>query len=206
MKDLKKYLSASLATLMVAGCATLTFARNFDDIKDLKYLNERVITEFFEPEKSVIIYTLNEDNTVTVTANSNEEFKPTKISWTLSNNNLTYTNIFKTNQDYTTTFSDKYGNIQSCNIKFDDIHIQYEITYEYDETTNSVIAKITSKTPLQNTKPTWSLNSENTTYTKKFDSNQNYTTPITDIYGNIEYVNISFDYIKEEDVINEEIY
>jgi len=34
MKDLKKYLSASLATLMVAGCATLTFARNFDDIKD----------------------------------------------------------------------------------------------------------------------------------------------------------------------------
>lgn len=34
MKDLKKYLSASLATVMIAGCATLTFARNFDDIKD----------------------------------------------------------------------------------------------------------------------------------------------------------------------------
>ena len=32
MKDLKKYLSASLAALMVAGCSTLTFARNFDDI------------------------------------------------------------------------------------------------------------------------------------------------------------------------------
>ena len=35
-----------------------------NDIKDLKYLNERVITEFFEPEKSVILYTLNEENRV----------------------------------------------------------------------------------------------------------------------------------------------
>ena len=35
-----------------------------DKISDLKYLNERVITEFFEPEKSVILYTLNEDNRV----------------------------------------------------------------------------------------------------------------------------------------------
>ena len=35
-----------------------------NDIKDLKYLNERVITEFFEPFKSVILYTLNEDNRV----------------------------------------------------------------------------------------------------------------------------------------------
>lgn len=35
-----------------------------NDISDLKYLNERVITEFFEPVKSVILYTLNEDNRV----------------------------------------------------------------------------------------------------------------------------------------------
>lgn len=35
-----------------------------ENISDLKYLNERVITEFFEPEKSVILYTLNEDNRV----------------------------------------------------------------------------------------------------------------------------------------------
>lgn len=35
-----------------------------DKISDLKYLNERVITEFFEPEKCVILYTLNEDNRV----------------------------------------------------------------------------------------------------------------------------------------------
>ena len=35
-----------------------------NDIKDLKYLNERVITEFYEPEKCVILYTLSGDNRV----------------------------------------------------------------------------------------------------------------------------------------------
>lgn len=35
-----------------------------NDIKDLKYLNSRVITEFFEPSKSVILYTLDGDNRV----------------------------------------------------------------------------------------------------------------------------------------------
>lgn len=35
-----------------------------NDIKDLKYLNERFITEFFEPSSSVILYTLDGDNRV----------------------------------------------------------------------------------------------------------------------------------------------
>ena len=35
-----------------------------DDIRDLKYLNERIITEFFEPFKSVVLYTINEDKRV----------------------------------------------------------------------------------------------------------------------------------------------
>ena len=35
-----------------------------NDIRDLKYLNERVITEFFEPSCSVILYTLDGDNRV----------------------------------------------------------------------------------------------------------------------------------------------
>lgn len=33
-------------------------------ISDFKYLNERVITEFFEPSKSVILYTLDGDKRV----------------------------------------------------------------------------------------------------------------------------------------------
>ena len=43
---------------------TIYIMVNSDDIRDLKYLNERVITEFFEPEKSVILYTLDGDNRV----------------------------------------------------------------------------------------------------------------------------------------------
>ena len=35
-----------------------------NDIRDLKYLNRHIITEFFEPEKSVILYTLDETNRV----------------------------------------------------------------------------------------------------------------------------------------------
>ena len=35
-----------------------------NEISDLKYLDEYVITEFFEPEKCVILYTLDEENRV----------------------------------------------------------------------------------------------------------------------------------------------
>ena len=35
-----------------------------NNISDLKYLNRNMITEFFEPEKSVILYTLDETNRV----------------------------------------------------------------------------------------------------------------------------------------------
>ena len=35
-----------------------------NNISDLKYLNENVITEFFEPSKTVVIYTLDEESRV----------------------------------------------------------------------------------------------------------------------------------------------
>ncbi len=35
-----------------------------NDIRDLRYLNRNMITEFFEPEKSVILYTIDETNRV----------------------------------------------------------------------------------------------------------------------------------------------
>ena len=35
-----------------------------NNISDLKYLNRNIITEFFEPEKSVILYTLDETSRV----------------------------------------------------------------------------------------------------------------------------------------------
>lgn len=35
-----------------------------NNISDLRYLNRNIITEFFEPEKSVILYTLDETSRV----------------------------------------------------------------------------------------------------------------------------------------------
>ena len=35
-----------------------------NNISDLKYLNENIITEFFEPSKTVILYTLDEESRV----------------------------------------------------------------------------------------------------------------------------------------------
>ena len=68
MKDGTKFKGA-IARAVTAGYKygdfeTLYMMVGTDKISDLKYLNERVITEFFEPEKSIILYTLNEDNRV----------------------------------------------------------------------------------------------------------------------------------------------
>ena len=59
----------AIARAVVAGYKYGDFEKLYmlvssDDIRDLKYLNNRVITEFFEPEKSVILYTLSEDTRV----------------------------------------------------------------------------------------------------------------------------------------------
>ena len=143
-------------------------------------------------------YILNENNTVTVEAISNEELKNNKPTWILSEDNLTYSKTFNANQNYTTNFTDKFGNSKDYNIFFNNIKIHYNIEYEYNELDNTVTAKIISSTKLKNTKPTWVLDSNNLIYTKTFNTNQNYTTPITDIYGNIEYVTISFDLIKNK--------
>ena len=53
----------------------------------------------------------SEDNTVTGIMHSNNQLKNTKVSWTLSEDGLTYTNSsLKTNGSYTTTVEDIYGN------------------------------------------------------------------------------------------------
>lgn len=59
----------AIASAITAGYKKGDFERIYimvgtKDISDLKYLNERVITEFFEPEKVVILYTLDEDSRV----------------------------------------------------------------------------------------------------------------------------------------------
>ena len=174
-----------------------TYSTPFTDSNgnmDMIEINVNQIDE--TPPEITFNYILNEDNSVTVTAISNEALKNTKPTWTLSDDNLSYLKTFYTNQNYSTTFTDKHGNSKNYSISFNSIIINYEITYEYNEQNNTVTVKIISKVPLKNTKPTWSLNNDNTIFTKTFYTNQNYFTPIEDTHGNIENININFDLIK----------
>ena len=68
--------------------------------------------------------------------------------------------------------------------------------YIYNEQFNSVTAKIISDVELRDTKSTWTLNKTKKEYTKEFNQNMNYSTPVQDINGNIVNVEIEFDYIK----------
>jgi len=173
------------------------YSTPFTDLNNNTDLIEITINQVDDiPPKIEFTYTLNDDNSVTVTATSNEILSKNKPTWTLSEDKLNYHKIFKNNQNYNTTFTDKFGNTDNYNISFDLIRINYEIIYDYDKENNRVTAKIISKTPLKNTKPTWTLNNNDTIYTKTFNTNQNYFTPIEDIYGNVENVNINFDLIQ----------
>jgi len=51
-----------------------------------------------------------------------------------------------------------------------------------------------SNEKLANTKPSWSLSEDKLTYTKTFNINQDYTTPVQDIYGNSTTVHIKLKY------------
>lgn len=59
----------AIAQAIVAGYKKGDFDKIYlmvgtNEISDLKYLNRNMITEFFEPEKSVILYTLDETSRV----------------------------------------------------------------------------------------------------------------------------------------------
>ena len=71
------------------------------------------------------------------------------------------------------------------------------IVYEYDETTNQVIAKIISEIELKDTKPTWQLSSDKKTYTKVFSKNEEYNTEVIDINGNSRILEVKIDLVKE---------
>lgn len=71
-----------------------------------------------------------------------------------------------------------------------------EVKYEYDEETNKVTAQIISDVELKDTKPTWKLSTDKKIYTKVFDTNMSYSTPVEDIYGNVIQVNINITQVR----------
>lgn len=147
-------------------------------------------------------YQYNENNnTVTAIMTSNKALEKTKPTWTLSKDKLTYTKTFDKNQIYTTPVVDTYGN--SVNVKVSIIKVdvtgpKITITYDYNEEKSSVIVSLKSNEKMANTKPTWTLSKDGLTYTKKYDSNQSYTTTIKDMYGNSTNVKLNITGIKDK--------
>ena len=135
-------------------------------------------------------YQYNKDNTVTVTMTSNQEFANTKPTWTLSSDKKIYTKKFEANQKYTTPFQDIYGNAVNIKIEITKLIPIITVEYEYNSNNSLVTVKMQSNAEIANTKPTWTLSTDKKTYQKTFDTNQIYTTPIQDVFGNTVNVKI----------------
>lgn len=139
-------------------------------------------------------------NQVVCKITSDAPLKNTKPTWILSNDKLVYTKNFTENMDYYTPVEDVYGNVVNVNIKITKIdktapEIKVEYKYNDDDT---VTVSMKSNEELGDTKPTWNLSKDKMTYEKTFDSNQEYSTLVQDIYGNETNVKINFKIKKYE--------
>ena len=160
-----------------------------------------------EENKIEVKYEYNEKtNQVTATMISTVPLKDTKPSWTLSEDKLTYTKTFGANDDYTTDVEDIYGNRTTIRITITQIK-QIEdktppvITMEYIKNTNNTVTAIMhSNEPLKDTKPSWTLSADKLSYTKTFGTNEDYTTNVEDLYGNITTVRIIINQITNEEL------
>ncbi len=172
-----------------------TFVLSNGDIQDIK-LN---VTQIDDKGPAISMrYTYDSINDiVTVIMNSNEELSNTKPTWKLSQDKRTYTKKYYSNQSYYTDVRDKYGNLTRVKLSVRQIKGPIiSMRYEYNESNNTVTAKMVSNKILEDTKPTWTLSQDKLTYTKTFDKNQQYSTPVQDTYGNYLYVEISITQIK----------
>ncbi len=191
---------------------TKTFGANDDyttDVEDI-YGNRTTIRititqikqiEDKTPPVITMEYIKNTNNTVTAIMHSNEPLKDTKPSWTLSTDKLSYTKIFGANENYTTNVEDMYGNVTTVRIVIDQIKniVPFVITTEYKKNDNNTVTVIMhSDVQLKHTKPSWTLSEDKLTYTKTFGANENYTTDVQDIYGNIVTVKIEITQIDDK--------
>ena len=132
-------------------------------------------------------------NTVTATMSSNEEMNDTKPTWKLSQDKLKYTKEFDKNEEYKTIVEDIYGNKTEVKIKINQIDDKppvINLEYVYNTKDDTVTAIMNSDEPLGDTKTTWELSKDQMTYTKTYKEDQEYATPVEDIYGNKVWVKI----------------
>ena len=174
----------------------------YTDVKDKYGNNTRVklnITQVKGPQVTMSYIYNEETNTITAKINSNKPMANTKPTWTLSSDKLTYTKKYYNNQSYYTDVKDECGNNTRVKLNITQIKgPEIKINYIYNEKTNTVTATMKSNRILADTKPTWTLTSDKLTYIKKFDSNQTYTTPVQDTYGNVTNVKITITQIQNK--------
>ena len=131
-------------------------------------------------------------NTVTVKVISDVELQATKPSWTLSEDKLVYTKEFGNNDRYSTVFVDCYNhniNVEINIHQIDKTPPQITLEYKYNKE-DSVTISMKSNEKLGDTKPSWTLSEDKLTYSKVFGADEDYTTDVKDIYGNVTNVHI----------------
>lgn len=143
------------------------------------------------PQISIQYIYNDSDDTVTVKMTSNEVLSNTKPTWNLSEDSKIYTKKYYKNESYYTDVKDKYGNLSRVKLNIKQVKGPIiSMQYVYDKKTNTVTATMKSNKKLADTKSSWNLSADKLTYTKKYDSNQTYSTPVQDTYGNIVSVQI----------------
>ena len=131
----------------------------------------------------------------------------TKPTWKLSDDKLVYTKRYNKNQNYITEVKDMYGNISKVNIDVAQINgPNIEMEYVYNKQNNTVTAKMKSNKILANTKPTWKLSDDRLIYTKTFNKNEMYYTPVQDTFGNSKMAKIEITQIDDKGPEIEVIY
>ena len=151
----------------------------------------------------------NIENSVTVKATSDIEFKNTKPTWELGKNKKVYIKKYNKNEKYDTTFLLANGSRKVVNInvnQIDDKGPQISTKYIYDNSTDTVTVNMISNEIMLDTKPTWSLSEDKLVYTKKYNKNESYITEVKDIYGNISKVNIDVTQINGPNIEMEYVY
>ena len=108
---------------------------------------------------------------------------------------LSYSKIYEQNMNYITPMEDIWGNETKVDInitEIDDKAPEIAINYEYNVEENKVTVIMHSNEILGNTKPTWTLSEDKLTYTKLYNAliNEDYATPVQDIYGNESWTKI----------------
>ena len=145
---------------------------------------------------------MKETNEVLAIMKSNIKLKDTKPTWKLSDDEKTYTKLYKANVQYSTKVESINGEVIDIKVRITDIDDEGpQITLEYKYNLNNTITiYMKSNEELKDTKPTWKLNENKMVYEKEYESTErNYNTTVQDKYGNISNVNIFFKK-KNEDV------